>query len=299
MENRNAMAKLKLAVLMLVIVLPLSTAARDLESDSPPRFWMDTIHGYQTEALPLVSCWPHGDDCETYADNIPSYSHPILEYGVIQIHMEGVVPARMVTLEVFRRIGDGALESTTVTVDADNPAITWDTDLVPGEYHLRITAEGAVDGRMTLALGIERLTNAEIRNNYPQPMPAVMRLEDGGVIEGLQGGYCFPPGEEPTRCLLYDAPPYPEAFHEIPANTVSIEMLGRPYPTRVGLWLHGREDWEVSESIEFESLNPSAEQLSFEWIPEDLPPGEYILTMLVDWGLEADASYYFGVTLTE
>ncbi len=278
----------RLLLMLAVLLFGVMAGAQD-DTLEDVRYWLETLHGYEALGIPLD---------ESYTDELDPF--PLASDGTIRIGLTGDELPEAVELSVF---GDGAeVALLTQTIARDGDSLVWEPELGPGVYVLLAQPADAPDATFPVSWTVEVLGAVAVADHFAEPPPMLLHVADDAVRFGLIGGYCFPPvdGDPDTQenCLLYDAPPEPEEFFALPDNTIHAELLARPYPTRAAFYLSGRDQDNHSSNRVFYDLDPANAQTAFSWRP-DLPPGDYVLTVLVDWGASADASYYFGVTFTE
>ena len=274
-------------ILALAVV---GVGADDIEPSNQTDYWLTTLDEYDAIGFPV---------------DVPVEERPalfVLQTGqAVAVTLTGDAFPTELNLSAAGMPGGELVAEETFTIPGgDTLTLTWDVDLAPGTYTITAEPRSAVE-LISYSWVVEVLTVSDAAEHYTEP-PPVMLNHAGGVVQyGLKGGYCYPPVEEGveddlSHCLLYDAPPQPDEFFPIAENGIDIDLLASPYPTRVAFYLLNNETKRSASSRTFIELDPAVGQTDFTWKP-DLPPGDYVLTVFLDWGQAADASYYYGVTL--
>lgn len=275
--------------LMLLVLLFVTLPAR--AQDAQTGFLLHTADGWQ---VPGRDCLP--GDCAVTAPSLPVVWAALLPDTPIRITLAGAPIPDTVTLSLSSYHGDDTVLATSPVYADLQPGDTleWQHNL-PGEhYRLLLEARQANGETHTQVFAVEMLLPGAAEDFFPQPPPVFLQRADFGWLEGLRGGYCFPPGEQGV-CLLYEAPPYPDEFSLVPNGSDLHLLLGAlPFPRAVDLYLYATTRDGAVAALQ---ADVTGEALRLDWTP-DVPPGDYVLQVRLSWDETTDAEYYFGVSLS-
>lgn len=296
-------------LLLVSLLLGVSAASAQPQPDPLPRLLLMTANEWAWGGEVYYTCVPQLETCQGTSElpeEYPQPHYPLPIAGPFTWMLADIGLWTNLTLSVLELQQDQYIIIDTIVFDAPFPEdnrLTWEPNLEPGQYLISASLLYAVENepiqRIEIAYPVQLLSKIEAAEHETAPPPLLLETANDGPVSGLQGGYCFPPGEGGT-CVAFEAPPTPDTFYRLPArDRITLHLPPLPHPQALHLSLMPTADQTVPQSVEHSFEEDTFPALN--WSPElpDLQTGDYVLRVRLQWDATSDAEYYFGVTVTD
>ncbi|MFN8374376.1 MAG: hypothetical protein U0694_16055 [Anaerolineae bacterium] len=284
-------------LLLSIVLFTFGTASAHADVPQAVDLRLHTRDGWLVQGTPQVSCGPTTtpfsgcEGAEAANRPQPEFTYPLPDEGVL-LTAQGINR----DMPLYLTLSQESNVVAEVTVSAAGDAVHWQPNAPAGDYMLTVQVVPAVETDVYLLYQyhVRGLTADETHRFFPAPPPLLL-ITNHGWVEGLHGGYCFPPGEN-MGCVDVAARPTPEDYDPLPqGNLINLRLGALPYPESVSFTLSRREGGEDAATLEYDLTD---EPLDFLWTP-DVAAGDYIVMVWLRWDGNADAMYIFGVNLAE